>query len=140
MAGYRRKSTILRLHFDDPEYNGLVVKVKSAPIGQLLGLTALAGTDPQNFNPDDLAKVNGMFEVFANRLVEWNLEDESGQPVPATLEGIHSQDGVFVLTIVLTWISAVVGVASPLGPSSSNGQPSPGLSIPMETSSPNLPS
>lgn len=134
--GYRPRRKVYKLRFEDDDLAGLVVRVRSVSIGSLLGLTDLAGIDTGDPGPEDLAKLRELFEVFAGALVEWNVEDDQGQPVPATLAGVTAQDLDFVMGVIRTWLQVLTSVPAPLGAPSSGGERSPAPSIPMEALSP----
>jgi hypothetical protein len=134
--GYIRERKVYRLRFEDPEMEGLVVQARSAPVGQFIGLAKLANPGT-TVRPEDMEQVDELFRSFAGCLVDWNLEDEQGTPVPATLEGLYTQEIDFILQIIFAWIEAVAGVAGPLGQPSSDGGRSLEQSIPMEALSPN---
>ena len=137
MSGYVRKRRVYRLRFEDEELEGLVVKVRSTSVGGLLefmGFLAM-GTDDEP-TAEDVAKVAALFEGFAEVLVEWNVEGEDGQPVPATLEGVRTQDADFVMDIMRVWFQAVTQPPAPLPATSSAGGPSAVPPLPMEPLSP----
>jgi hypothetical protein len=133
MGGYQRTPKVYKLRFEDDEYDGLVVRARSIRLGAFLELSTLVGVDPTSMRPEDTAKIEQLFQAFAGALVDWNLEDEDGTPVPATFEGLASQEADFVLPIVKAWFAAVASVPRPLPAGSSNGQQSLEASIPMET-------
>lgn len=54
-------------------------------------------------------------------LLGWNLEDDDGEPVPATADGLLTQPFGFANTLMTRWAEAVTGVPGPLGVPSSNG-------------------
>ncbi len=78
MAGYERKT--LALKFEDEELEGLVVRMKRLPIGDLFGVTELADLG------DDIKANKEAFDellsTVADNLISWNLE-QGGKPVPA---------------------------------------------------------
>ena len=135
--GYVRKRRVYRLRFEDEELDGLVVKVRSASVGRLLEfMRFLAGLSDDDLIADDVEKFAGLFESFAEVLEEWNLEDEDGRPVPATLEGVRTQDADFVMDIMRVWFQAVTQPPGPLPATSSAGGPSAAPPLPMEPLSP----
>jgi len=137
MSGYVRKRRVYRLRFEDEELDGLVVKVRSASVGRLLEfMRFLAGLSDDDLTTDDVEKFAGLFESFAEVLQEWNVQDEAGEPVPATLEGVRSQDGDFVMDIMRVWFQAVTQPPAPLPATSSAGGPSAAPPLPMEPLSP----
>ena len=114
--GYRREPRRIILDFDDPELNGLEVVTRSVPLG-----TFLAMLDSSS----DATKTMQLLQDFAeNALVEWNLEDEDGNPVEATMGGMKTQDTDFMLTIVKTWLEAIGTASAPLVGASNNGSTS----------------
>lgn len=134
--GFETPRRVLKLAFDDPELDGLEVKVRSVSLDRYLGFAdfgRLAELRTRAMTSDDRALVARMFDEFADALVEWNLT-EDGEPVPATRQGVRDQDAEFMTTVVLAWITALIGVSAPLDSSSTGGPPSEALelSIPME--------
>lgn len=129
--GFKRNPKIYNLKWDDGEYAGLEVHVRSLTMGQLI---ATQNGEGHNGKKGNAAQI----ELFAERLVSWNLEDENGQPVPTTLDAILAEDDDLILDINKRWAEAVMGVSAPLPQSSPAGEPSPAESIPMETLSPSL--
>jgi hypothetical protein len=136
--GYVR-NRVYRLKFEDPEYEGLEVRARSAPIGRFLDLAGMADAAKAS-EAKALDDIGELVDGFAQSLVSWNVEDladpdddnSERTPVPATLEGLRSQDFEFVFDIVMAWIGAVADVATPLDRLSKGGLPSVAASIPME--------
>lgn len=144
-AGYRRPKKTYRLVFEDPDMAGLVVRVRSVPLGGFLDLVFLADVAERmltagGLGADDLGRIRGLFAGFASALVEWNLEDDDGKPVTPDLDGVLAQEPDLILSICVAWIQAVVGVRRPLERPSSDGAPPEEAQIPMEVSSPSPPS
>lgn len=55
-----------------------------------------------------------MYEEFGDMaLVEWNVEDKHGEPVPATGEGLLTQSFTFIAFILKQWVEAT-SVDAPL--------------------------
>jgi hypothetical protein len=126
--GYRRQRKVFLLRFEDEP--GLEVYAYSAPIGVVLGLMDMVPEDKASLK--DGAVIEDLLATFAESLKEWNLEDEDGAPVPATVIGLKTQDLDFVLELILAWVEAVVSVSAPLKKKSSDGDQSPEASIPMD--------
>jgi hypothetical protein len=135
MAGYRRERKSYKLRFVDDEMAGLVVEARSTNLGAFLDVAEWVDLDPATAGPEELRKLAALFETFAASLDSWNLEDDHGQPVPATLAGLRAQDVDFALAIIRAWFEAIGGVPGPLGASSSDGGRSLEGSIPMATRS-----
>jgi len=128
--GFKRQTTVYDLHFEDPRFEGLEVQAKSLPTGKLMKLMRLS-TQIGGKGVDDLASVDELFGGFAAALVSWNLEEEDGTPIPATLDAINDQDFDFVMAVIMAWMEAVAGVPSDLGKDSTSGDPSLEASLPM---------
>lgn len=127
--GYVRKPKVYRLVFDDPDFEGLEIRMRSSvTTGQYLDIEELISSGQR-----DRAAVERMFSVFADMLVDWNLEDDDGNPVPADLMALYSLDLGFVMSIIEAWTEVMVGVPAPLSNSSTGGDPLEEASIPMET-------
>lgn len=144
---YVRKRKTYRLVFDNTEMAGLVVRARSLPLGSFMELvdlaTVLDGANMDQMSAEDAGAIRQLFEGFAGALVSWNLEQpvvdpETGEetdetePVPATVEGLYSQDMEFAMVIIQEWMSAVASVNDPLRAGSPSGGPSPEESLPME--------
>lgn len=140
--GYKVKRTIYRLVFEG-KYEGLIVSAKAPLLGFLesaMKMSPLVGKNTTQLTAEDLELVTGVFSGFAKYLVEWNVEEDDGTPIPATLEGLQGQDIGFVMEIVEAWLNAAGEVAPPLEQPSNSGSPSLVGSLPMEPLSPSLPS
>jgi hypothetical protein len=137
-TGFRGGRRIYKLRFEQPEMFGLVVRAHSIPVARVLEL-ARAGVlgEQMEITPENLALVQDLFATFGDALVEWNLEEDDGTPVPATAEGVLSQDMDFVMLVVQAWLTGIMGVSAPLGGGSTSGAPFPEASIPMAPLSPN---
>jgi hypothetical protein len=56
---------------------------------------------------DDLAALGEAFQRFGDHvLLEWNVVDAQGNPVPATGEGVLSQPPELVLDLIVQWTEA----------------------------------
>ncbi|MFG2269142.1 hypothetical protein ACGFNY_05130 [Streptomyces chartreusis] len=117
--GFRPPRKTYTLDFTGTDYDGLEVKVRGFTVGEELEL------DDAEFSGDLLVK------TIASRLISWNVEDEKGEPVPATFEGICTQETAMVLAILDALRRANSGVSAPLPNGSPTGGPTPVVSIPM---------
>lgn len=127
--------------------HGLVVQVKPAPVGAIMSATRLAGLQDFNFSNvtsldretlETIGEVSKLFQIFADSLIEWNLDDDDGNPVPPTIEGIKREDGAFIMDIIRAWTSTSSDVTENLGQPSNGGSRSEVALIPMETFSGSL--
>lgn len=131
--GFKRERKTYRLQFEG-ELQGLVVRARSLPLGKFMELGKLLDTDAEiTPSGEDMGKVDTMFHTFADALLSWNLEDDDDNPVPATAEGLYTQDLEFCTAVITAYMHAVSGVSAPLPQGSPAGEPSLEESIPMES-------
>jgi hypothetical protein len=138
--GYKPKRLEYDLDFTDGELDGLEVTMRSVSLEHYLKASAahrLSDISRRDWSEDDRKAVEDLYESFASALVSWNVEDEKGDPVPATLEAVFDQDLQFLLPVALVWLQAMTGMDPELGKDSTSGPPFPEASIPMDVSSPN---
>lgn len=64
-------------------------------------------------------------EIVAEHIVEWDLEDQNGIPIPVTADGVRSLDPPAAYLIVVEWLRAVRGISAPFDKRSAGGGPSP---------------
>ncbi len=112
---------------------GLEVRVRPTSLrNYLTAERMLAGELPEEFETAAEA-LDWMFGLFAERLVSWTLEDEHGEPVSSTYDGVLSADRELVMLVIRAWLTALKTVSRPLVAPLPSGGPSAGVSIPMET-------
>lgn len=131
--GYRHKRKRINVCFEEGhEYHGLEVTLRGMSLGEYLELEGIGEVDRSS--------VGDQLRRFAESLISWNLEDEdTGEPVPTTVEAVYAQDQDLMLMLATRWIEALRGIVSaPLEQSSPDGEPSLEASIPMETLSSSL--
>lgn len=130
--GYKPKRKTYHLNFASTDYEGLQVSIRGLNTGQYMDLFE-AKTEAETGG-----ETNRLLTIMASRLVSWNVEDDDDMPVPATLDGIKTQDLDFNLAIVNAWTTAMAGVPVPLEQPSTGGESSLEASIPMDVLSPSL--
>ncbi|WP_377271929.1 hypothetical protein [Peterkaempfera sp. SMS 1(5)a] len=136
--GFKVKRKTYKLVWQEGhDLEGLEVMVRSLDTGQFLKLTG-ARADRDAGGEQEENGTRRMLDMLAANLVSWNAEDEDGQPIPATIDGILAQDVAFNVAVIDAWTEAINGVPAPLSQTSSDGQPSLEASIPMETPSESL--
>lgn len=131
--GFQPTRKRYHLKFADPEMQGLEVVAFSGSTGDILKLSGVT-TDSES------SAILDSLQIFAKSLVSWNIEDSNGLPLSSDLEGLKTLDLGLVLLIVKAWSEAIADVPGPLGTPSASGKLSLEASLPMEASSPNLPS
>lgn len=117
--GFRLNRTYV-LHFEGA-MAGAEIKLRSTSVATVMRLR----------QSTDVPEIVGM---LAEHVVEWNLEDEKGEPLPITADAIlNDLEESVVAAIVREWFKAAVGVTAPLDGPSTSGEQFPEASIPMET-------
>lgn len=116
--GYRPKRKIYNLDFAGTEHEGLQVSVRGLTIGEELELNTGATGEL-------------VIRTLATILQSWNVEDDQGRPVPATFEGVCTQDGSLIGAILDAVRQANSEVPAPLPETSPSGGTSPTPPIPM---------
>jgi hypothetical protein len=140
VTGYQRST--LKLKFDDPDLDGLEVRVKRMPIGDLLAVSTLSELGGAIAEMSE--QLDTLLDTLSDALLSWNLEDAKGVTM-STLKGepahnvtnpdgsvrrvrstgLYSVDIDLILSIVEGWMQAAAGVSRPLPQSSSSGEQSP---------------
>jgi len=143
-VAYTRKPKVFRVSFEDPHpLAGLTVQTKGlsikefAAFGLRMGDVAQiesAGTDAQKLEglKNLVDAIDEVREMFADALIEWDVLNEDGSPVPADLEGVRSLDDEEFFGIVNEWLEAIGGPGPDLGKGSESGGSIPALSDLME--------
>ena len=134
--GFTPEETHYKLVFEDPALAGLTVvaaEVSVDEFAEVVNLAALA--DPANASRMG-AEVRRLLDIFAGSLVEWNVTDKRGNPVPADRRGVGKQGWPLMQKIIDAWMSAQADVPRPLPGSSNGGGRSLEASIPMAPLSP----
>jgi hypothetical protein len=129
--GFRRQRKRYRLRFEGTSLDGLVVVMESVQIATMLQIAEMASLADE-LTPEGLQSLGVMFELLAEALIEWNLEEEDGTPVPATIDGVKSLDLGDAMLLIKEWMGAIGGVDRPLDQGSTGGGPSAVASLPME--------
>jgi len=121
--GYRPKRTVYVLQFEGDDFEGLEVKVRPPSVGEAMDHVDLSWIkDPTLPEAEQGRRLRGLYELFAGRLLEWNVEDPAtGEPVPATLDGVLSLDHDFGIRLVESWLFRTAGVPAPLDADSNTG-------------------
>ena len=102
------------------EYEGAEVRVRlTVPLGVFLDFGEVQTERP--------LEAYGMYMDAI--VLGWNLEDDDGNPIPATREGMRQHvDQAFMLAMVRAWSKAAAEIPGPLASGSGNGgvaDPSP---------------
>jgi hypothetical protein len=138
VGSFSRPKRTYKLVFQQPDLQGLEVRVRSLPLGRYLEMASIANAT----RGEQIEHLPAAFEALGECLVDWNLTEETDKPgierpVPCSLEGLYSQEPDIGLAIFVAWFEAMSSVSGPLVPPSSSGGPSPVASLKMEPLSPN---
>jgi hypothetical protein len=120
--GFPRKRTYpLTFPSDDPITKGLVVRTAAPTL-----LDTLDSEVKQREDESDKDYFDRRYGPFVDAVVEWNIEDEKGQPLPITLEDWYTIDLPVQVRIYKAWsnLEEVVDGSSPLDNGSRRGSPS----------------
>lgn len=148
MGGYERST--LKLKFEDPEFEGLQVRMRRLPIGDLFAVMELAQTaqgDKDELSVEESkAALDGVLDFLAPSIISWNLQENGvdvptfkGKPAHQAVEGCcdltegkrHPSTGLcsvdvdLIFALIDAWVDAASGVSRPLPSSSKTGGLSP---------------
>ena len=135
MTGFHRRTFLLE--FEDPSFGGLEVRTRSAALGDLMRMQELMETQIGRLEHAEerreLYERLGGSDERAGLIIEWNLLDDSNEPVPTTAEQLEKEEWPLIRAICRAWVRALVDVSPPLSQPSSDGDRLEGLHIPMTT-------
>lgn len=121
-----KKRTIYKLVFDNPELEGLFVRVRRGSVQERLEFDLITDWQEQIAN-------------FVRFLVEWNVQDDDDVVRPLTVESLMAEEDDVVWAIVQGWVDAR-RVAAPLELPSTGGtptsEPPPGQDLELESTMP----
>ena len=108
--GFRIPERTARVTFEGTDYDGAEIKLKlSVSFAQFIALRESAQGEDQE----------GMARLFGETvLMEWNLEDGDGQPLPADGDGMMAIPLDLTNLVVQHWVEAVAAVPAPLSETS----------------------
>jgi hypothetical protein len=121
-VGFKRKTAEYLLTWPEGHaLAGLEVTMRGLSVDALLKVVGASSALQSAGDVAGKAEVaGGLFAILARNLVGWNLEDDDG-PVPATADGVTSQDLDFVTDLLMAWVEAVSSVPPTSPPGSLNG-------------------
>lgn len=145
--GYKPKRTIYKLDFSGTELEGLEVGARGSSMGEVLEILEGADSisDLQELDEQaDAARIaeqlRAQIAPFARKLVSWNLLDDADEPVPASLDGLLTQELGFIVTLITAYGKAMTQAPPPLPATSPSGSPSQEELATMASLSSSLPS
>ena len=104
--GFRVPEKTARITFEGTDYDGAEIILRlSVTFAQFIALRESAQGDDQEV----------MARLFGETvLMEWNLDDADGNPIPANSDGMLSIPIQLTNLVVQHWVQAVAGVPVPL--------------------------
>lgn len=151
---YVRKTKVFKVTFEEGHaFGGLTMTTRVLKIAEYAefgirlstvtgGVVVGATIEAQQAHLEHLkAAIADAQELFADVLIEWDMQEEDGTPTPATLDGIRLLEDSEFMSLLNGWLSAIGGSAvadsgDGLGKDSGSGETSPELSALMEPLSP----
>lgn len=145
------KRKIYKIEVDTPghPFEDMFVRARSVPMGKYMDLAAMhdgidldslkaAGVEETTEAFKAFASMRELFLAFGKALIEWNIEEPADPddddsplvPVPATFDGLMSQDFELVMFLVTEWLGAMGGTTAPLGQMPKQGGNSNGADSP----------
>lgn len=131
--GYKRQRKVLKLVFEDPDMEGLVVRARSTSVRKFLDIQAMA--DQAEGGKGAAEQMEALFTSFADVVIDWNLQEDDGTPVPVSAVALLDEDFDFAFAMVTAWLEAVAGVTKGLGKEST-----PAATLPAESTLSEIPS
>jgi hypothetical protein len=144
MTGFMRRTFVL--DFEDPSFNGLEVRTRSASLGTLMRMQelmsmALGDGEHDSEQAEFFWHLGHQAPAEDGRqriLISWNLLDEQGQPVEISPEQLAEEEWPMIREIARAWVRAVTSVPRPLSSSSSDGDRSEELNLETLAAAANL--
>jgi hypothetical protein len=133
VRGYKPQRKLYRLDFSETEDAGLEITARGTSMAGMLelmdmadGIEELEQLDLEKTPPAQVAeRMRAMFAPFARILVAWNVIGDDDEPVPASLDGLMTQDPDFIGRVLTAYISAMTQAPPPLPAGSPSGATSP---------------
>lgn len=133
--GFTPERTVYKLNFEGTHLDGLLVRMGSLTVAEYNKMMALG----QASTVAEAMEANQWIaDLFLAKLIEWNLEDKDHNPVPATQEGLDTQERPVINAIITAWQGAMINIPAPLPSASENGGTSEELSLGLGGQSQNL--
>ena len=130
--GFKPKRTLYKLDFAGTDLDGLEVTARKTSLAGLLELAEIGAKvaelqqlDERADAPQAAEMLRELFAPFSRIIVGWNVLDDDDQPVPASLDGLLSQELDFILSLLTSYVSAMSQAPPPLPPGSESGETSP---------------
>lgn len=135
--GFQRGNLILK--FKD-EFEGLEIKMKRLPIGDLMAVSKLADIGKELGTDQFTEPLDALLGTLASNILWWNMEDDnsnpieiekgsashvemmSGEEIYVPSSGMYALDLELIMTIVDVWVTQAAGVTEEMGKASTPGK------------------
>jgi hypothetical protein len=134
-VGYQRPKYKLTWE-DGHELHGLEIFSKGLSI-QDLKLVSSYGDLESATRTEQIEALGPLLDIFCEKLISWNYEDDDGLPVSTSREDLEKVDIRMMVPILSSWMSEVSTLSDPLPVSSRSGDTSLEELIPMDVLSEN---
>jgi hypothetical protein len=113
MTGFRVKKRTAIIKFEGTEYDGAEIEcLFDIPLKKLFEIQRLA----------EAGKAEESFRQFGDEiLTAWNIEQDDGNPIPATGEGLLNQPPQFANLILSKWLAAMTEPPAPFASQPNSG-------------------
>ena len=123
--GFRLPEKTARINFEGTDYDGAEIQLRlSVKFSEFIALRESAQGEDQ----ETMARLFG-----ETVLIDWNLEDADGNPIPANSDGMLAIPLELTNLVVQHWVEAVAGVPAPLPRASGDISTLAAASTEMET-------
>lgn len=103
--GFELPRTVLRLEFADPSFDGLLVRAYAPPSWAIEAIGSFAFIDPEAKPTEQILEtMKAVRRAFGEALIEWNLCDAAGAPVPATAESVRNLEDHWLSQLIAAWM------------------------------------
>lgn len=129
VKGYKPQRKLYKLDFSETEDAGLEITARGTTVAGMLELMEMADgiDDLEQLDLEKLpssevaARMRAMFAPFAKILVAWNVIDDDDEPVPASLDGLLTQEADFIGRVLGAYMTAMTQAPPPLPAGSDSG-------------------
>lgn len=118
--GFKRTKTYRLQWAEDHDLHGLDVSVRNMRMGELMALGATFD-EAKEKQGSGFTAIDGLVTQFSGVLMQWNHEDDDGNTLPTTPDGIKQLEMDVFMGIVEAFMEAATGVSEDLGKDSPNG-------------------
>lgn len=108
--GKRRATNTYRLAFDEsnPVTAGLEIVCRKPTLDQLFEIAQMGDIKlSEALSREGIIRIRNLCGAFPERIIEWNYQDEDGNPLPPTFEVFAAEDYTFQLPVINAWIDLI---------------------------------